>query len=376
MSLVSPEQLAAEIHARPLRLVIALTGGGSGAISGLLGVPGASKSVLAAHVPYADSALESWLGCRPEQFCSERTARVMAMTAYLEARRYAPSATVCGVACTASLASDRPKRGAHRAHVAYQTADATASASLELDKGRRTRREEEELVTALLLNHIAQACGAQGRLAVALCENEQVQARHVMAGRDQQELLAGRARAIRGTWAARPAPAAVFPGAFHPLHEGHRAMRQLAAEILGALVDYEMSIENVEKPPLDFLEIESRLAQFSPNDAVWLTRAPHFHQKAALFPGATFVVGADTILRVADPRYYAGDAAARDRAISDIAKSGCRFLIFARVVEGSFRALTQLGLPPALAALCQQVPPEQFRQDVSSTALRGQQASE
>ena len=75
VAIVSQDQLAQEVHAAGTRIVIAVTGGGSRAISALLGVPGASRSILAAVVPYAAEALIDWLGGRPDEFCSERTAR-------------------------------------------------------------------------------------------------------------------------------------------------------------------------------------------------------------------------------------------------------------------------------------------------------------
>ena len=70
----------------------------------------------------------------------------MAMAAYERAKRYVqtadPSGPVAGIGCTASLASDRPS-AAHRVHAAAQTAELTAVASLELNKGARGRRQEE-----------------------------------------------------------------------------------------------------------------------------------------------------------------------------------------------------------------------------------------
>ncbi len=161
----------------------------------------------------------------------------------------------------------------------------------------------------------------------------------------------------------------MFPGAFNPLHAGHRKMAEIAAERLGSDVAYEISIENVDKPPTDFIEIDHRLRQFSVGEAVWLTRAPTFVKKAALFPGATFVVGADTIERVGQERYY-GHRAALDEAISRIAAAGCRFLVFGRAIAGTFRTLEDLSLPAGLAALCTGVPAEAFREDVSSTEIR------
>jgi hypothetical protein len=151
-------------------------------------------------------------------------------------------------------------------------------------------------------------------------------------------------------------------------------MAAVAAQLLGHPPAYEISITNVEKPPLDFLEIDRRLGQFSAGEAVFLTRAATFVEKARLFPDATFIVGADTIERIADPKYYGGSAAGPAQAVRSIADHGCRFLVFGRVAAGKFRVLADLKLPGALAALCQIVSEAEFRSDVSSTELRSRLA--
>jgi hypothetical protein len=140
--------------------------------------------------------------------------------------------------------------------------------------------------------------------------------------------------------------------------------------LMGAPVEYEISIVNVDKPPLDYLEMCDRAEQFDPVEALWLTSAARFTEKAAIFPAATFVVGADTIARVGDPRYYDGDANQRDQAIASIAHAGCRFLVFGRVHDTVFQSLDDLAIPPALRAICDAVPADRFRQDISSTELR------
>ena len=57
-----------------------------------------------------------------------------------------------------------------------------------------------------------------------------------------------------------------------------------------------------------------RVAQFAEVGPVWLTRAATFAEKAALFPGAAFVLGWDTAVRVIDPKYYGGKAESRLRS--------------------------------------------------------------
>ena len=170
-----------------------------------------------------------------------------------------------------------------------------------------------------------------------------------------------------GTPAAPSEPWRLLPGSFNPVHEGHRRMLALAAARLGAGGAYELAILNPDKPALSPGETARRLAGFSDAEAVWLTRAPTFPEKARIFPGATFVVGVDTIVRIAEPRYYGGpDGLAA--ALSLLGR--CRFLVFGRRTAAGFETLESVTLPAPLRALCDGVPEADFRADVSSTELR------
>ncbi len=166
------EPLIRQIHDSAVQLVLSATGGGSGAIAALLAVPGASRTVVEAVIPYSAGALTDWLRARPEQFCSDRTARSMAMAGFVRGQSLGYDAgQIVGIGCTASLASDRPKQGEHRIHLARQSRQTTASLTLVLEKGRRTRGAEEDLATGLLLNLTAEACGlpADAHLPLDLC---------------------------------------------------------------------------------------------------------------------------------------------------------------------------------------------------------------
>ena len=371
---VSVKELVTEIHATPCRLVISLSGGGSRAIAELLDIPGASRTVLEVVVPYSSSALIDWLGGPPDQSCSAQTARAMAMAAFRRACRLneteGPSA---GVACTASLATDRPKRGSHRAHVAIQTAARTATRSLELEKGRRSRAEEERVVTCLVLGALAEACGLERRLQPDLLPGEGIDESEAVAPQAWRDLLLGNVETVRHggppDHGDRPARA-VFPGAFNPLHVGHRRMAEIARELLAVPVEFEISILNPDKPPLDYFEIARRTGQFDEDQAVWLTRLPTFEEKSRRFPGATFIVGADTMRRIADPVYYGNTAAACQAALEAIATRGCRFLVFGRTAGGQFVRLSDLDLPDVLKSISREVPLDEFREDVSSTEIR------
>src|SRR5206468_2545848 len=126
--------------------------------------PGGSRTVLEVIVPYNDQSLCDFLGRRPAQFCSVETARAMAGRAAERARWLAPGEAVVGVGCTAGLASDRPKRGDHRFHVALSGPGLHAVYSLTLSKGARDREGEEALLDAVVLNALAEGFGLAGRL--------------------------------------------------------------------------------------------------------------------------------------------------------------------------------------------------------------------
>ena len=369
-----PEELVRRIHDSNAQIVLALNGG-SRALAELLEVPGGSRTLLEATIPYSEDALVAWLGSRPEQFCSARTARAMAVVGFRRALRYGAAESVAaGISCSASLASDRPKRGPHRAHVALQTAARTACWSLELQKVARSRAEEEQLVSLMVLNAVADACCVVERLDLPLLDAEHIEVQQIAAPPEWQDLFLGRMEAVcarnTGSSGNEPSPPLIFPGSFNPPHAGHRRMAEIAAEMLGRPVAFEISILNVEKLPLEYLEIEQRLAQFAPEQSVWLTRAPTFDDKSRLFPGATFVVGVDTLQRIVDPRYFDHDRELLMQAINRIVGRECQFLVFGRALEAGFLRQRDLELPDSLRSRCSEVPPEKFREDVSSTALR------
>ncbi len=387
-------KLVSQIHDSPVRIVLAVSGGGTRAISALTEVAGASRTLLEAVVPYSSNAMTRWLGGRPDQFCAPSTTRRMAMAAMFRGDQLCDAtAPRAGVACTAGLATDRPKLGPHRAHVAMQTIGLTVSQSLLLEKGRRGREQEEEVVTRLVLNAVAEACAVEDRLDLELSENERVEYSRTEAPQLWQELLRGKLNALchpavghplvsqsdeheqtpgmtpPSLGSERPTPRAVFPGAFNPVHVGHLEMMETAQKLLDCPVEMEISIQNPDKPPLDYETIRRRVEQFTGKMAVWLTRAATFEEKSKLFPGAVFIVGADTIRRIAEPRYY-GSGAGCQAALERIASRGCRFLVFGRDSGTGFANLSHFDLPLTLRSICQEVPAETFRKDVSSTDIR------
>lgn len=343
-------RLAGAIHATPRRGVFAVTGGGAGLVARLLGVPGASATVLEAQVPYAARALAEFLGAAPARACSEATARALAMRCFLRARALGGD---FGFGVCAALTTNRVRRGRDRAHLAFQDAACTRAWTLALE-APASRDAEEESVTRAGVAALAFALGVG--------DEPDLPAVAAHAGEHADVVLGKRSHV-----AAADFPA-VLPGAFNPLHAGHRAMRADAARRLGMPVGFELCVVNVDKPPLDYVEVDRRLAQFAAGEVV-VTGAPTFVAKARALGGVVFVVGVDTLARVGQARYYGG-VAERERAFAEMRALGCRFLVYGRSNGDGFRTLDDLSPPPALAAMCEGVPEREFRCDVSSTAVR------
>src|SRR5579862_977500 len=110
-------QLISALHASGRKAALAITGGGSGAIGELLRVPGGSRLLIEAQVPYDEQALAAFLGFTPAQASSADTAIAMARTARARAARLAAPGSdpvgpnLVGLGATAALVSDRPRRG-------------------------------------------------------------------------------------------------------------------------------------------------------------------------------------------------------------------------------------------------------------------------
>jgi nicotinic acid mononucleotide adenylyltransferase len=173
-----------------------------------------------------------------------------------------------------------------------------------------------------------------------------------------------------------PTPRAVLPGAFNPLHDGHLRLARVAEERRQVPVAFELSVVNVDKPPLAAGDVRARLAQFAGRARVELTRAPTFLEKSRLFPGVTFVVGADTAERLVATRYYGDDHEAMTAALQEMADRHCHFLVAVRAdAGGRVRRLADVPIPPRFSQLFTAIPESRFRVDSSSTEIRARRAA-
>ncbi|MFM8579163.1 MAG: CinA family protein [Planctomycetaceae bacterium] len=382
---------------RQVALSLVATGGGTSAIASLCGNPGASRVVMEGLIPYATAAMDRLLGGRQEQYCSARASRRLAITAWQRSVEMTTPERAMGAAGTASLVTARPKVGEHRVHVAVQTLHRTFCASVHLTKGSRDRAAEESLAATFLLSVIgamlhddeihSDACRHRVADGLDLLDGERVETELVVASAGLRGLLAGRSRAIdaesarltAASHAVPKAPAAgqlLFPGSFDPLHDGHRQMANVAERIVGRPVSFELSVTNVDKPMLDYVELLSRVKAIGSDRALWLTRAATFVEKTEIFRDATFIMGADTFARLADSRYSHGSVAEAAATAERIAGAVRELIVFGRLRDGGWLDPSTADVPESLRRKTRFIPREMFAMDISSTALRARAQGE
>ncbi|MFN2134906.1 MAG: hypothetical protein ACK2UK_03075 [Candidatus Promineifilaceae bacterium] len=371
------QELVQAIHDCPTLTVLVTAGAGTQALADLLGVAGATRTLLEALVPYSTASFDEFLGQKPPQYVAAETASLLAGRSYTRARwLHDGDAQLVGIACSATIVTDRPKRGEHRAHIAtWQPAQLIAH-RLHLEKGARDRAGEEDMVSRVLLNALAQACGMSKRVELPFADGDDL----LIDVTDFSALVRAILRKQRPYFGIEDdgqileppsAPRAMLSGSFNPLHDGHLELARVAGQILDCEVTFELSIINADKPPLAPSDALRRMAQFAGRYTIYASSAPIFIEKARLFPGTTFVVGYDTAARILHPRYYGNSHEALREALGEISELGCSFLVAGRTDEnGRFAQVGDLPVPQQFEKLFAGIPDNIFRRDISSTELR------
>lgn len=373
------ESLIQKIHDAPHRTVIATAGAGSSALSHLLSVAGASRTLLESIVPYSQAAFDDFLGKPPKQYVSDGAARLLAGRAYARASQLERGDfPLVGLGCTATIVTDRHKKGEHRGYVATWQPHQLNTYSIVLQKGERNRAEEEAIYSLIMINALATACGLAEQLPLPLYGDEVVEKKCYDFAAVTQQLHDQDIPffALHDNGRIRTddvCPQTILSGSFNPLHAGHLGMARAASHLLDRPVAFELSAVNVDKPPIPPNVVMKRIAQFAGRHPIYVSNAPTYVQKSRLYPGATFIIGYDTAIRLFVTKYYNDSQQEMEAAMDEFSERDCSFLVAGRVNEsGEYRSLADVAVPDQYQHLFQAIPEKHFRMDISSSEIRAQ----
>jgi hypothetical protein len=421
------------------RFVFGVTGGGSTALSYLMSQFGASNTVIEFNCTYACESTREYV--QPATIGSFASLDTAMKLAFASLKRCIALLTMqsddltslsklngaIGIGATASLASKAWKRGEHRIFIALTTNDKEITFSLNLFKGVegnpfRTREQEDDLCGKLIVCITAYACG--------LLDNTSLVAFMMANGLDKKDTLVIGDVSVKnsleshlagvedienvlcipsavggmsmvsdvplhllGKYAEHKPKIVALPGSFNPLHDGHEAaLRDSIALLRHQQPDtnlqglFEMSVFNVDKPPLGIADLAARLEYFRVQSfPVFLTKTPRFIDKARTYPGMSYVIGVDTLIRLLNPEYTGGSIDLLKHFLLEMTSKGTEFFVFSRtfgkakippsyrlqLVESAVLTYTMIreDVPYVLRQFFKEVPTNEHV-SVSSSAIR------
>ncbi len=399
MHAINNEYLVDLINASPTRAVIIATGGGTGVFDEFLSHGNGSKTLIAGHIPYTSQKTIELLGATPEKFCSDLTARQLAMVAFQEALKvkqeeelpkeggkysYDPYHwPVVGVSCTAALQGVPTEREGrvHNIYIALQSWGYTESIAITIEDAEKyfqsrnsyyIRKQEEKIATYAILSLLADACDTKKDfqsiftygLKLDFNIHKEIYLGSVLTGRGSNHCTVE-----SGRWGCDTTEDKILlSGSFNPLHDGHREMAKVAEKLSHRRCALEMSMNHVYKPALDYITIKQRVDQLTGTGLpMFITNAPTFLRKSRLFPNTPFAIGYDTALGILDPKY----AGPIPELIAEFKKNGTYFYMFPREVKGYSKSEIEQAISVLPGEL---VSTDMFYRDVSSTEIRKSRA--
>lgn len=365
-------------------LHVSSTGAGPSLQRDLWGIPGCSQYLVGFFTPYARTQLHSFLGHPPEDsYVTMSVAYDLAMASYIRSAEHkvetVSSGNPVGIGITAAVASSRIPRGDQQAFICIVTSDAILETSIVFDKavGAEERLNQDGIISKTVLVLLTQAL--RGDVSAEVLAKNQ--------GTALERFYRYPVFLTDGTRHPRTeggGNSAYMPATLNPIHDGHRTMAAAAEKYLspegpGTIkVSYLVSSTSPHKGQLSVQEMllkagmlrAERWKGHSHSRSVEFTHdEPLFLDKARKRPNSVFVIGADTMQRMLDPKW----GPSIDALLSELKNLGAKFLVMGRVVDGAFMTCRDIKVPWPHGNLFE---PIEGRVDLSSSEIRTKDAAQ
>jgi nicotinic acid mononucleotide adenylyltransferase len=384
---VGPFEALRDLGDKAPRLYVISTGAGAGIQDRIWSVPGISNFFVGASMPYDTEATDELLGFKPTKYVSIDTAIDLAHAAYM--RAWKPGRDAIGFGMTCSVASTKEHRGDHSiiaalfdeigCWVIYGNIPKGAGSGQRISDGNLAN----DLAIAVMDQYVnvgLDTSVSPNGLEVDGCTFSVVRVDTLSRVRIMAHPFF-RANGTRASFEEmtdelEPTKTIFFPGAFNPPHKAHHEAARAAQEVLlkreglRRLV-FSTTIDPKHKSALIDAEMLQRAKQMKGFDYLLTEGDPLFIIKARRFPGAHFIMGADTMERLLDPKWGQEIKSMLD----EFKWLQTHFLVPGRVINGKYTTCkdvleTQLRSSIEYWSLFTDV---QFRMDLSSTELRSAQ---
>jgi nicotinic acid mononucleotide adenylyltransferase len=350
-------------------LHVCITGAGPRLLHEIWQTPGCSAYFMGADLPYNAHETDSLLGFFPEGYTSESTAYHLAMCAYIKSAEVKVvkklTGDPLGVGICAAVATNRELKGGTRGHMVVISKDDVGHREIPLESyhsdatGQRLDNDMRLSVlarTSLQLTLSRTRLGHPGQWQRALDLLHEYPVFHPS-----------------GLRSARSADVGLYlPATLNPLHDGHRTMCTSAESdyICPQQARYLVSTVSPHKGSMSIQQILGIVAQvraekWSGNERIveFTADEPLFINKARKRPGSSFIIGADTMKRMLDPRWGPDPRTMLD----EMARLGTRFLVRGRTIDGKWVSCRDIDVPWPHGNLFR---PIGGRVDISSTEIR------
>jgi nicotinic acid mononucleotide adenylyltransferase len=359
-----------------INVFVYATGAGSGIQKQIWNTVGCSSFFVGAAFPYASKLSAKALGYKPEQFVSAEMSIDFAMSAYIQAFEFGKKCI--GIGLTASVASNRMHRGDHRIFVSAFSEEGcfTTYAVLAKGVGAEARSVDGSISDDLAIAAILHAAGYNNVLSkddnIHHFDSNSPALQSIYSkpyfNKLGQRLLLSELNTDNIVF---------YPGNFNPIHEGHLGASQAVLNTIASRfgkrkdVVFTTTMDPPHKKALSAAEVLQRAAALQGHDFLVTTNDARYIDKARAYPGASFIIGADALIRMLDPKW----GIATQDLLDEFTKLNTTFFVLGRLIDGRFLTLHDIEDQfPILYKYQKTFEPVAGRWDISSTEIRNKLA--